>query len=86
MDVFLEELNEKRNELDGDIFEMLYTLSGAQVPQSNHQQSHIACSFYSREMSMNHQINPIMGGRGLGGGLIGFWLCEKLFSIYTVPV
>ena len=30
MDVFLEELNEKRNELDGDIFEMLYTLSGAQ--------------------------------------------------------
>jgi len=27
MDIFLEELNEKRNELDGDIFEMLYTLS-----------------------------------------------------------
>ena len=28
MDTFLEELNEKRNELDGDVFEMLYTLSG----------------------------------------------------------
>merc|ERR550532_2136032 len=27
MDIFLEELKEKRNELDGDIFEMLYTLS-----------------------------------------------------------
>merc|ERR1719266_2094511 len=27
MDTFLEELNEKRNELDGDVFEMLYTLS-----------------------------------------------------------
>ena len=28
MDAFLEELNGRRNELDGDIFEMLYTLSG----------------------------------------------------------
>ena len=35
MDIFLEELKEKRNELDGDIFEMLYTLSGDQAPQCN---------------------------------------------------
>ena len=32
MDIFLEELNERRNELEGDIFEMLYTLSGALTP------------------------------------------------------
>ena len=31
MDAFLEELNGRRNELDGDIFEMLYTLSGDQA-------------------------------------------------------
>ena len=35
MDIFLEELKEKRNELDGDIFEMLYTLSGDEAPQCN---------------------------------------------------
>ena len=43
MDTFLEELNEKRNELDGDVFEMLYTLSGEQTsPQKGHN-NELAC-------------------------------------------
>ena len=78
METFLRQLKERRGDLDGDIFEMLYTLSGRKALARELKKEFLFCLDFLafKEMFVDYALMKREGGPDL----------SDLLSVSSIPI